>query len=270
MASITNDDLDLIVMLSAAGGAGCTLAKTPQKDNWVDKAGHLPPYICAIARAVARGGKPVSSAIAIAVSRAKAWASGRGKVDADTRAKAAAAVAQWEALKAKSHAGKLVKATAAMDGELRDYIMLSNVSFNIDNVRQAWDAKDRIRRQALAKEKLGDNYDPMRVETVSDYGYQWVKEVWSDFIIVTCDGPEGPELLKIPYTVGGDGDDFTFGDPIEVEQVYQEKAQPELTDHEKELLGLTEEDDALTVKLSAYAPQPTPLEKVLAAYRARS
>jgi hypothetical protein len=77
----------------------------------------LPDYICRIARAIKKSGKTTSEAISIAVSRVKVWASGTG-VDKDTQAKAAAALAEWEKLRAKSHAktaakdaGKDVKAS---------------------------------------------------------------------------------------------------------------------------------------------------------------
>lgn len=75
--------------------------------------------ICRIARAVKKSGHTTSEAIAIAVSRVKVWAAGKG-VDKDTQAKAAAALAEWEKLRAKSHAKsgakkaeKDVKATIA-------------------------------------------------------------------------------------------------------------------------------------------------------------
>ena len=96
------DDL----MISLATSGPCSLAVSPGKsDNWVEKAGHLPNYICHIAKALRdETGMPTGRAIAIAVSRCKVWAAGGGDVDADTRAKAEKAVAEWTALKAKSHA----------------------------------------------------------------------------------------------------------------------------------------------------------------------
>lgn len=97
-AKLALDPEDIVAL------AGCSLAKTPGKDNWVDKAGGLPEYICEIARGIMRSGKSTSNAIQIAVGQVKNWASGQGDVDADTRAKAAKAVAQWTAMKAKSKA----------------------------------------------------------------------------------------------------------------------------------------------------------------------
>lgn len=93
----TNDDVLYL--------AGCSLAKTPGKDNWVDEQGGLPEYICKIARSIhQKRGMPISQAIAIAVGTVKRWARGGGDVDADTRAKAAAAVASWEKKKAAAKA----------------------------------------------------------------------------------------------------------------------------------------------------------------------
>lgn len=68
----------------------------------------MPDYICRIAKAIKKTGKTTSEAISIAVSRVKVWASGKG-VDKDTQAKAAAALAEWEKLRAKSHAKSAAK-----------------------------------------------------------------------------------------------------------------------------------------------------------------
>lgn len=85
--------------------AGCSLAKTPEKDNWIDEQGGLPEFICRIARSIhKKRGKSISNAIQIAVGVVKRWAAGGKDVDADTRAKAAAAVVQWEKMKAKAKA----------------------------------------------------------------------------------------------------------------------------------------------------------------------
>ena len=82
------------------------LERVPGKQNWVDRAGGLPDYIERIAKHLHyEKGMDISRAIATAVATVKRWAAGGGDVSAATRAKAAAAVAQWEAKKAKSHAG---------------------------------------------------------------------------------------------------------------------------------------------------------------------
>jgi 2'-5' RNA ligase len=85
----------------------CSLNRSP-KHNWIEKQGGLPNYICQVARAVARGGKSLESAIPIAISTMKHWAAGGNhngkKVSPAVQARAAAALAEWEAKRAKAHA----------------------------------------------------------------------------------------------------------------------------------------------------------------------
>lgn len=206
---LDKDDTELILKL--AGSSGCSLATTAKKDNWVDKAGHLPNYICRIAKAVMRSGKSRGSAIAIAVSRVKVWAGGGGGVDADTRAKAAKAVAQWTALKAKSKS--LVKATNQDDG----FLMLSNVgSFNTDIVRGAWDARESAKRREYASAHPSSNYGD-----IAPAPYAYIRELWTDYIIVQHEDPEeGICYYKIPYHV--ENDEVVFGDETKVEQSWEE------------------------------------------------
>jgi hypothetical protein len=106
----TQADEDLILHL-----AGCSLARKPGKNNWVeeDAVGGLPEYICRIARAINRDdpSKSISDVIAIAVGRVKTWARGGGGVTAKTRAQAAKAVAQWEAKKKAAKLDNKVKAS---------------------------------------------------------------------------------------------------------------------------------------------------------------
>lgn len=224
---LDQDDNNLVVFL-ASGGAGCSLDSSPKK-NWVERGGGLPNYICKIAKAVMKSGKSKSSAIAIAVSRVKKWAAGGDDVDADTRAKAAKAVAQWEALKAKSKSKKIVKATRE-DGS--EYLQLSNVgSFNTDIVRKTWNDEQEEKRRALRHE-LGDRYMDEPVP------YSYIRELWSDFVIVEVDGVGGlsGKLAKVPYGVT-DGKVY-FGEPVEVTQEYVEVDDDyELTELEAALLG---------------------------------
>lgn len=242
---INISDYDLIVALS---GGGCSLNRSPKK-NWVEKDGGLPNYICRIARAINRGkGHSVSSSISIAVSRAKNWAAGGSHVTAATSAKAAAAVAEWEALKAKAHAGGLVKATNQLG---QNYVMLSNIpSFNVDIVRQAWDSQQRAARAAAIAAKKnstpdadGDNDSSIVDATLAvddAIPYSWIKELWSDFIIIQTADANGEQLYKVPYTVDSDGDSVTFADsiPVTVQYVADTDGDDDLTDEEKKLLGL--------------------------------
>jgi hypothetical protein len=97
-------------------GSSASLNRSSKK-NWVEIAGELPPYVREIARSIEKTGKTLERAIAIAISRIKVWATGRG-VKPDTQAKAVKALAQWEALKAKNAARRLVKASVYDDIEL--------------------------------------------------------------------------------------------------------------------------------------------------------
>lgn len=151
LLNLTREDQDLILVFAA----GCSLDESPGK-NWVENAGGLPDYICRIARAIKKTGKTTSEAIAIAVSRVKVWASGKG-VDKDTQAKAAAALAEWEKLRAKSHAktaakdaGKDVKASA----EISDADLLRIVAFT---PRCEFSALDRVLMLAADKD-TGNQY----------------------------------------------------------------------------------------------------------------
>lgn len=114
--SLVIHDLDIMdseVIVSLA----CSLDESPNS-NWVEKEGGLPEYICRIAKAIKRSGRPTSQAIAIAVSRVKKWAAGGDDVTVKTRAKAAAALAQWEKIKAKAKADNLVSASNSDHFEL--------------------------------------------------------------------------------------------------------------------------------------------------------
>jgi hypothetical protein len=209
------DESNLIVSL--AGGGGCSLETSPGKnDNWVESAGHLPNYICEIAKEIKKSGKSTSSAIAIAVSRVKVWAAGGGKVDPDTKAKAAKALAQWEALKAKSKKGKLVKATS----EVGDYLILAN-SYNTETVRREWES----RFNAAHPREASAPYDSVP--------YSYVNEIWSDYIIVNVEQPgNGLATYKVPYKV-------TKGEVIFSEEVPVERkfVPVKLSRNEKELLS---------------------------------
>lgn len=155
-------------------------------------------------------GKTTSQAIAIAVSRMKVWATGKG-VDKDTQAKAAAALAEWEKLRAKnaakSAAKDVVKATYGRPAEI---LCLSDAVtvFNVDNVRNAWDCR---LREARTKAKT-DNY-----AMDQPYIYLYVREMWTDHIIVASDS-EG-RMFRVDYTVGADGE-VTFQEPVEVRTEY--------------------------------------------------
>lgn len=238
---MNTDDYETILLLSG----GCSLDSSPKK-NWVENAGGLPTYICQIAKAIMRGGKSKGQAIAIAVSRVKKWAAGAGDVDADTRAKAAKAVAQWEKLKTKNKAKQVVSASyITSDGIEDSYLILSNIpSFKTDIVRMAWDAQERIRRDQWAKDNpVQSAASSTGSETTGDYyPYRWIKELWTDFILVETEFAAQPQIVKIPYTVNPLTQSVAFGEPVEVRTVYIEMDE-DLTDEEKSLLeDLLDED----------------------------
>lgn len=196
-------DSDLILYM-----AGCTLARVPGNNNWLEEkqVGGLPEYICRIARAIHRSdaSKTISQVIAIAVSRAKAWAAGGGGVKADTRAKAAKAVAEWEAKKkaAKTN-NKVVKASYS-----GDITLLLTSSFNVNDVRRQYQATLQPR------DKYGEPY-------------AYIREMWTDFLIVEEESNNDSKSYKVPYTVDDKGT-ATFGDRIEVRQTYVELSHPDL------------------------------------------
>lgn len=84
--------------------------KLPDKpgENWVSRAGGLPPEIDAVARALRAKGYSTSRAIATAVNHVKSVCAtgrafgGRTEVSAEARAKACKAAARWEAMKAST------------------------------------------------------------------------------------------------------------------------------------------------------------------------
>lgn len=216
-ANLTQSDLDYVIALSDA-----SLAKTPQKDNWVDYAGELPSYIRRIANDIHEsGGKTVSQAIAIAVSRVKKWAAGGDNVKADTRAKAAKALAEWEALKAKSKARKVAK-LSAQTGKWEilarpvEIIALSGPSYNIDNIRNAYDKQMREARKSMPGGSV-------------DAPWFYVREVWNTHLIV-ADDYGNDKLFKVNYTVDANGNP-TFEKPVEVVIEYVE-AGKDVSDNE--------------------------------------
>lgn len=82
-----------------------SLDRSPKK-NWVERAGQLPAAIQHMAKDIHQErGLPLEQAIPIAISQAK-------KLAAKGNAKYVAAVAEWEALKAKSHAKSAAKSAA--------------------------------------------------------------------------------------------------------------------------------------------------------------
>lgn len=225
----------------------------------VQEAGGLPDYICRIARAVKKTGKTTGQAIAIAVSRVKKWAAGGDDVDADTRGKAATALAEWEKLKGKSKAKKSVSASHTA----YDTLCLANKSFNVDMVKSAWRQKQYEARRN--RDRTSDPY----AESFVDYSY--VKEQWSDYLIVSSDYDSRGSLYKVDYSV--DGQTVTFGDPVPVKTQYVAIKSTELTGSDitdatiQKLLATIGpcHDSATNQVLLSIGARPSALEQVLAA-----
>ncbi len=136
---INLEDQELILKLSSSA----SLADAPgDQDNWIERTGpggrggELPPYVRKLARGIMKSGKSKAHAIAIAISRIKRWAAGGEDVDPDTRAKAAAALAEWEALKAKSHSVKLSAPYSVSDTRvtIEDSAETSATSEEVDDI----------------------------------------------------------------------------------------------------------------------------------------
>lgn len=231
---LDNQDEQLAVLLATSSAS---LADAPgDQDNWIERAGpggrkgQLPRYVRKIARAIMKTGKSKSQAIAIAISRIKRWAAGGEDVNADTRAKAAAALAQWEALKAKNAAKKVVKASH-LDGST--YLILSDTSsFNTDIVRRAWSNYQEACRDAEhAVARTLPAYGVAPAKASFDWGY--VDELWTDHIVVAYDSGQ---TYKVSYSVGPDNS-VSFGAPVAVRREWVEVDDDDLTTEEALLLA---------------------------------
>jgi len=246
----SRDELDLIVELAGP----CSLNESPGK-NWVERSGGLPNYICRIAKAVRRTGKTTSQAIAIAVSRVKKWSTGAG-VDADTQAKAVAALSQWEALKVKNKTRQAAKKVAATRTDT-EVLCLAATSFNVDTVRRAFETRQREARRAWRAANPNGHYDEGPPNL-------WIKEQWTDYLIVSGEYGSDASLYKVPYTVD-EADEVSFGEPVEVKTTYVvvesgDMVGDDLTDEAlQKLLDLTVDESMSALdKVLALTADPAP------------
>jgi HK97 family phage prohead protease len=96
------------------------------KGLWGHKGMQLPAFIQHIANdLIEKRGMDESRAIATAVSQVKKWAAGGEDVKPETRAKAAAALAEWEAMKAKTSGGSHRMTTYTRSFALEDITVRS-------------------------------------------------------------------------------------------------------------------------------------------------
>ena len=105
-------------------------------------------------------------------------------------------------------------------------------SFNVDSVRAAWQAQQQLIREAArvarqqayaaqtATPAIGQDSEDESYDVPSMPPYCYIKELWTDFLIVDTEGQQrGDNLSKVPYTVGDDGD-VSFGSPTSVKVEY--------------------------------------------------
>jgi hypothetical protein len=245
---LSDSDFQHIIYL-----AGCTLAKKPGKNNWLeeDAVGGLPDYICRIARAINRDdpSKSISSVIAIAVGRVKTWARGGGSVNADTKAKAAKALAEWETKKKAAKANNKGKGKMKLSSEQEITLFLAK-SYNVDDIRNKYR------------------------ETSSNPGtHVYVREMWSDHMIVSEEDESSlnyeSKIYKVPYTVDKDGSP-TFGQKVEMKMAYVPLSHPDLqtplTDAQLEkatLIPCTYKDRGTLSEMVRLASQSARNEQIL-------
>jgi hypothetical protein len=95
------------------------------------------------------------------------------------------------------------------------------MSFNVDGVRQAWETRNRALRKAARDARLAAGETWQAVDDDATELYSYVKEVWSDFVIVDSEGTrKSNQYWKIPYTVDETSQNVSFGAPQAVKQEY--------------------------------------------------
>jgi hypothetical protein len=98
----------------------CSLAEPGNATNWIEALPPglrgLPDYMCNVAQALIKKGRPKSIAIRMGIGIVKNWARGKGGVKPDTIAAAIAAVAKWEAMKAYARTHELKDASGKIVG----------------------------------------------------------------------------------------------------------------------------------------------------------
>lgn len=121
------------------------LDRSPKK-NWVERSGGLPNYIERVAKHIHyEGGKEISRAIAMAISQVKKWA-------AEGKAEAVKAIAQWEALKAKSKAATAVKLSAErIAAEVVELAGRGPYQRHVEHTKQFGRAKGDLKKPASWK-----------------------------------------------------------------------------------------------------------------------
>lgn len=95
------------------------------------------------------------------------------------------------------------------------------MSFNVDAVRSAWENQQRAVRKAMRDARLAAGEAWQSVDDDSVEMYSYVKEVWSDYIIVDAENlRKSNQFWKIPYTVDEKTQTVNFGQRQAVKQEY--------------------------------------------------
>lgn len=200
-AGDAGDDGDAADGAEGEKGSSASLNRSPRQ-NWVEKAGELPAYVREIARSIhEKRGMPLEQAIPIAIAQIKKWAAGGGGVNADTRAKAVRALAEWEKLKAASHAKKDVKMAEDASQEVIESETYPHLPGTYEELRE------QIRLAAV--KVLGGAH----VEVMG---------TWPDHAVVTAYGEDGrAKAYEVPYSVTSEGataaETVTLAEPEAVE-----------------------------------------------------
>jgi len=177
-------------------GSSASLNRSP-KQNWVEKAGELPAYIREIARSIhEKRGTPLDRAIPIAIATVKKWARGGDGVNPDTQAKAAKAVAEWEKLKATSHAGKKDDQAETIESTL-----FPHLPGTYEELRE------QIRQEAA--------------KTFANAVHIEVMGTWPDHAVLNVYAEDGAaKAFEVPYSVGGETTSETIAlaepEPVEL------------------------------------------------------
>lgn len=213
------------------------VGKPGGKQNWVDKAGGLPPFIRAVAHALIRAGHSKAQAIQIAVGTIRRWAEGGGDVTAKTRAKAAATIAEWEAKKGSKEAladdleapevavvSTDPEAAEAASGEpvglLAKWDPTAEVGRwaayrpTLTGTRVVVEAKDvphlagtQEERREMLRLALDELLLPADAESKSWLG---IDGTWDAEVVASVYGGTDVKTYRVPYTLAtGDGGDAT-------------------------------------------------------------
>lgn len=91
-------------------------------------------------------------------------------------------------------------------------------AYNVDSVRDAWNAQQDQQRQAVRAQRMASMSDD-EVPPMPPYSY--VKELWTDHLIVNTEsGRRGDALSSVAYTVDDNGNvNFGASVPVKVEYV---------------------------------------------------